>query len=99
MDYNVNYQDTTILRNNGVMALRNALGDDGARQFLALFNYYEISVDSDELLKKDYTEWRKMQSYNNETDIEEVFTYFKNNPDRPWKRDSIGGIQYTDNAM
>jgi len=81
MQLNLNYEDAIILRNNGVKALRQALGEDQTRKFLALFNYYHVSAESDELLVKDYTEWRRTQSWYSDPDMDDVLDYFKENPD------------------
>jgi hypothetical protein len=80
MQLNLNYQDAIVLRDNGVKALKTALGDEQTRNFLAMFNYYDISPVSDELQLKDYTEWRKTQSYYNDPDMDDVLLYFKTNP-------------------
>jgi hypothetical protein len=76
MQLNLNYQDAIILRDNGINALKQALGEDRARKFLALFNYYNISDESNELLIKDYTEWRRTQSFYNDPDMDEILDYF-----------------------
>lgn len=81
MQLNLNYKDAIILRDNGIKALKQALGEEQTRKFLALFNYYNISDESKELLIKDYTEWRRTQSLYNDPDMDEILDYFKNTPD------------------
>lgn len=81
MQLNLDYKDAIILRDNGINALKQALGEDQTRKFLALFNYYNISDESKELLIKDYTEWRRTQSLYNDPDMDEMLDYFKNSPD------------------
>jgi len=81
MQLYLNYQDAIILRDNGISALKQALGEDQTKKFLAMFNYYHMSDESNELLVKDYTEWRRTQSWYNDPDIDEMLEYFKNNPD------------------
>ena len=94
MQLNLNYKDALILRDNGINALKQALGEDQTRKFLAMFNYYNISVDSEELLIKDYTEWRRTQSWYNDPDIDEIIEHFKENPERSWHRDKEGKKVY-----
>jgi hypothetical protein len=77
----LNYRDAIILRDNGISALKQALGEDQARKFLALFNYYDVNDTADELLVKDYTEWRRTQSWYNDPDMDGVLTMFNENPD------------------
>ena len=77
MQLNLNYQDAIILRDNGINALKQVLGEDQTKKFLALFNYYNISDESNELLIKDYTEWRRTQSFYNDPDMDEILDYFK----------------------
>lgn len=81
MQLNLSYKDAIILRDNGIKALKQALGEDQTRKFLALFNYYDISDESSELLIKDYTEWRRTQSLYNDPSMDEMLDYFKNTPD------------------
>jgi hypothetical protein len=73
MQLNLNYQDAIILRDNGINALKQSLGEDQTRKFLALFNYYDVSEDSAELQVRDYTEWRRTQAFYNDYDLDEVF--------------------------
>jgi hypothetical protein len=80
MQLNLNYKDAIILRDNGVRALQQALGEDQARKFLSMFNYYNISPVSEELQVKDYTEWRRTQSWYNDPDMDEIINYFKEHP-------------------
>ena len=94
MQLNLNYKDALILRDNGINALKQTLGEDQTRKFLAMFNYYNISVDSEELLIKDYTEWRRTQSWYNDPDIDEIIEHFKENPERSWHRDKEGKKVY-----
>jgi hypothetical protein len=56
MKLDLDYKDTLILRDKGIKALIDALGETQARQFLALFGYYKIDLDSADLQIKDYTE-------------------------------------------
>ena len=82
------------LRDNGVNALKQALGEDQTRKFLALFNYYDINDVSEELLIKDYTEWRRTQSWYNDYDMDEMLEHFSENPERSWHRNDKGEIVY-----
>jgi hypothetical protein len=77
MQLNLNYQDAIILRDNGINALNQALGEEQTKKFLALFNYYHVSNDANELLVKDYTEWRRTQSWYNDPDMDEMLEHFK----------------------
>jgi hypothetical protein len=77
MQLNLNYQDAIILRDNGINALNQALGEEQTKKFLALFNYYHVSPDANELLVKDYTEWRRTQSWYNDPDMDETLEHFK----------------------
>jgi hypothetical protein len=79
MQLNLNYQDVIILRDNGINALKQALGEDQTKKFLALFNYYNVSDESNELLIKDYTEWRRTQSFYNDPDMDEILDFFQLN--------------------
>jgi hypothetical protein len=47
-----------------------------------MFNYYDVSPDSEELQVKDYTEWRRTQSFYSDPDMDETIQYFKNSPRR-----------------
>jgi hypothetical protein len=73
MQLNLDYEDALILKDKGIKALIDALGEAQASQFLALFDYYKIDLDSGDLQIKDYTEWRRTQSFYNDADIDEVF--------------------------
>ncbi len=94
MKLNLNYNDALILRDNGIKALIQALGEEQTRKFLALFNYYDINAESEELLVKDYTEWRRTQSFYNDPDMNETLEYFKEHPEPSWHRDSEGKKVY-----
>jgi hypothetical protein len=96
MQLNLNYKDALILRDNGINALKQALGEDETRKFLAMFNYYNISADSEELLIKDYTEWRRTQSFYNDPDMDDMLEYFKEKPERSWYRNEKGEKVYDD---
>ena len=96
MQLNLNYKDALILRDNGINALKEALGEDQTRKFLAMFNYYHMSADSEELLVKDYTEWRRTQSWYNDPDMDEVLEYFKESSERSWHRNEKGEKVYDD---
>ncbi|MDR2901301.1 MAG: hypothetical protein LBV20_07275 [Treponema sp.] len=87
---NLNYNDALILRNNGINALIQSLGEEQTRKFLALFNYYDINAESEELLVKDYTEWRRTQSFYNDPDMDEVLEHFREHPETPWRRNANG---------
>jgi hypothetical protein len=90
MKLNLNYNDALILRDNGINALIQALGEEQTRKFLALFNYYDMNADSEELLVKDYTEWRRTQSWYNDPDMDEMLEYFKEHPERAWHKNANG---------
>jgi len=70
--FNIDYKDAVKLRNEGMNALVENLGKENAIKFISLFNYYTINTDSEELLIKDYTEWRKTQSWYNDVTLDEL---------------------------
>ena len=72
MILNIDYQEAIELRNAGVTALIDSLGEENTAKFLSLFNYYTVNSDSEYLLVKDYTEWRKTQSWYNEICLDEL---------------------------
>jgi hypothetical protein len=73
MTLNIDYSEAVQIRNAGVNALRRTLGEEMTAKFIALFNYYSINKDSEDLYVKDYTEWRKTQSWYNNLTVEELF--------------------------
>jgi len=74
MTLSIDYKEAVELRNAGVTALINNLGEEKTAKFISLFSYYTITIttDSEDLLVKDYTEWRKTQSWYNETPLDEL---------------------------
>jgi hypothetical protein len=72
MIFNIDYKDAVELRNAGINTLIKNLGEENAAKFIALFNYYTINTDSEDLLIKDYTEWRKTQSWYNDITLDEL---------------------------
>ena len=72
MTLNIDYKEAIELRNAGVTALINNLGEEKTAKFISLFSYYTVTTDSEDLLVKDYTEWRKTQSWYNETTLDEL---------------------------
>ena len=96
MQLKLDYQDAIIIRDNGINALKQVLGDEQASKFLALFRYYDVSDTSRELLIKDYTEWRRTQSWYNDDDLDEIIDHFKENPERPWHKNENGERVYDD---
>ena len=77
MILNIDYQEAIDLRNAGVDALIKNLGEENTAKFISLFNYYSVDTDSDDLLVKDYTEWRKTQSWYNDMPLEEILDIAK----------------------
>ncbi|MDR1148797.1 MAG: hypothetical protein LBK66_09220 [Spirochaetaceae bacterium] len=74
MTLNIDYNEAVQIRNAGINALRQTLGEEMTAKFIALFNYYNINKDdSEDLYIKDYTEWRKTQSWYNNQTVEELF--------------------------
>ena len=69
---NIDYKDAIELRNAGIKALVKNLGEENTAKFISLFNYYTVNTDSDGLLIKDYTEWRKTQSWYNDVTLDEI---------------------------
>ena len=57
-------------------------------------NYYEVSDTSKELLLKDYTEWRRTQSFYNDPNMDDILEHFKENPEKPWRKDENGERVY-----
>ena len=98
MQLHMNYKDALILRDDGINALTQALGAEQTKKFLALFNYYDVSAESEELLIKDYTEWRRTQSFYNDPDMDDAIEYCMKNPERSWHRNETGEIVYDDEA-
>ena len=82
MMINIDYRDAVELRNAGINVLIKNLGEENAAKFISLFNYYTVNANSDDLLIKDYTEWRKTQSWYNDITLDEllkeVIEYEKN---------------------
>ena len=72
--FNIDYKDAIELRNAGINALVKNLGEENAVKFISLFNYYTINTDNDDLLIRDYTEWRKTQSWYNDTTLDDLLT-------------------------
>jgi len=72
MTLSIDYKEAVELRNAGVSALMNNLGAEKTAKFISLFSYYNVNPDSEDLLVKDYTEWRKTQSWYNETPLDEL---------------------------
>jgi hypothetical protein len=73
MALNIDYNEAAQIRNAGINALRQTLGEEMTAKFIALFNYYNINKDSEDLYVKDYTEWRKTQSWYNNLTVEDLF--------------------------
>ncbi|MCL2055576.1 MAG: hypothetical protein FWG90_14255 [Oscillospiraceae bacterium] len=94
MQLNLDYKDALHLRDSGVNALKQALGENKTSMFLALFNYYEVSDISKELLVKDYTEWRRTQSFYNDPSMDDILEHFKENPEKSWHKDENGERVY-----
>ena len=72
MILNIDYREAVELRNAGITALIDNLGEENTAKFISLFNYYTVNADSEDLLVKDYTEWRKTQSWYNEITLDEL---------------------------
>ena len=90
MQLNIDYKDALVLRDNGINALKQNLGEEQTRMFLALFNYYEVNDMSNELQVKDYTEWRRTQSWYYDYDMEEMLDMFKNSKEESWHINTNG---------
>jgi hypothetical protein len=73
MTLNIDYNEAVQIRNAGVNALKRTLGEEMTAKFIALFNYYSVNKDSEDLYIKDYTEWRKTQSWYNNLTVKELF--------------------------
>jgi len=69
---NIDYTEAVEIRNAGITALIDNLGEANTAKFISLFNYYTVNTDGDDLLVKDYTEWRKTQSWYNEIPLDEL---------------------------
>ena len=72
MTLSIDYKEVIELRNAGITALINNLGEEKTSKFISLFSYYTGTTDSEDLLVKDYTKWRKTQSWYNETILDEL---------------------------
>ena len=96
MQLNLDYKDALVLRDNGIHALKQALGESGALMFLSLFDYYEVSDTSKELLVKDYTEWRKTQSIYNDPNLDDILEHFRENKEMSWHIDETGEKIYSE---
>jgi len=72
MILNIDYKEAVKLRNAGVTALINNLGAEDTAKFISLFNYYTVKTDSEDLLVRDYTEWRKTQPWYNDISLDEL---------------------------
>jgi hypothetical protein len=72
MILNIDYKEAIELRNAGTAALISNLGEEGTAKFISLFNYYTVDTNNEDLLVKDYTEWRKTQPWYNDTSLEEL---------------------------
>ena len=73
MTFNIDFNEAVNLRNAGVSALIQNLGKENAAKFISLFNYYAFNADDENLLIRDYTEWRKTQSWYNSSSVDEIF--------------------------
>ena len=96
MQLKLDYKEALRLRDSGVNVLKQALGESKTQMFLALFNYYDVSDTSKELQVKDYTEWRRTQSFYNDPNIDDMLQYFKENPEKSWHKDKNGERVYFD---
>ena len=69
---NIDYEEAVKLRNAGVTALINNLGAEDTAKFISPFNYCTVKTDSEDLLVRDYTEWRKTQHWYNDISLDEL---------------------------
>ena len=62
--------------------LREHIDRVGVEIYVKIISNNIINQDSEELLIKDYTEWRRTQSFYNDSDMDGVLEYFTKNSER-----------------